>query len=241
MIGGTIKGELPRADVEQVLLDGFFPDCPRDAEPVRQRTAGPAGTRPALRRRPGGHEAPRRVPDAGRPSTLANREPPQGAQEEGRPDRAADGGPLQRRRLQGRPAARAAHRACSTTGRRTRRATPVRTLAGTDLDLAVARGAAYYGLVRRGKGVRIRGGTARAYYVGVETALPAVPGCRRRSRRCASCRSAWRRGPRPTCRARSSAWSSASRPSSASSARPSAATTTAGHRGRGVGEDRSRN
>ena len=40
----------------------------------------------------------------------------------------------------------------------------------------MARGAAYYGLVRRGKGVRIRGGTARAYYVGVETAAPAVPG-----------------------------------------------------------------
>jgi hypothetical protein len=45
-----------------------------------------------------------------------------------------------------------------------------------DLDLAVARGAAYYGLVRRGKGIRIRGGTARAYYIGVETSLPAVPG-----------------------------------------------------------------
>jgi hypothetical protein len=40
----------------------------------------------------------------------------------------------------------------------------------------VARGAAYYGMVRRGQGVRIRGGTARAYYVGVETLLPAVPG-----------------------------------------------------------------
>ncbi|HTK78091.1 MAG TPA: Hsp70 family protein, partial [Gemmataceae bacterium] len=52
----------------------------------------------------------------------------------------------------------------------------VRELPGTDLDLAVSRGAAYYGLVRRGKGVRIRGGTARAYYIGVETSLPAVPG-----------------------------------------------------------------
>src|SRR5262249_4582551 len=53
---------------------------------------------------------------------------------------------------------------------------PVRILQGTDFDLAVARGAAHYGLVRRGRGVRIRGGTARAYYVGVETSLPAVPG-----------------------------------------------------------------
>src|SRR5262249_59655167 len=49
-------------------------------------------------------------------------------------------------------------------------------LEGSDVDLAVSRGAAYYGLVRRGRGVRIRGGTAQAYYVGVETSLPAVPG-----------------------------------------------------------------
>jgi molecular chaperone DnaK (HSP70) len=51
-----------------------------------------------------------------------------------------------------------------------------RLLAGADLDLAVARGAAYYGLVRKGKGVRIKGGTAAAYYVGIESAMPAVPG-----------------------------------------------------------------
>jgi hypothetical protein len=45
-----------------------------------------------------------------------------------------------------------------------------------DFDLAVARGAAYYGLARRGKGIRIRGGLAKTYYIGVEAALPAVPG-----------------------------------------------------------------
>ena len=44
------------------------------------------------------------------------------------------------------------------------------------LDLSVALGAAYSGLARRGRGIRIRGGTARAYYVGVESAAPAVPG-----------------------------------------------------------------
>ena len=53
---------------------------------------------------------------------------------------------------------------------------PVKALAGADLDLAVARGAAYYGWVRQGHGIRIRGGTARAYYVGVESPAPAVPG-----------------------------------------------------------------
>lgn len=49
-------------------------------------------------------------------------------------------------------------------------------LEGAELDLAVARGAAYYGWARHGHGLRIRGGTARAYYVGVETAMPAIPG-----------------------------------------------------------------
>lgn len=49
-------------------------------------------------------------------------------------------------------------------------------LEGTDLDLAVAHGAAYYGLVRLGKGIRIRGGTARSYYIGVESSAPAIPG-----------------------------------------------------------------
>ena len=52
----------------------------------------------------------------------------------------------------------------------------IRELASVDLDLAVARGAAYYGLARSGRGIRIRGGTARSYYIGVESSMPAVPG-----------------------------------------------------------------
>ncbi len=55
-------------------------------------------------------------------------------------------------------------------------ANPVQPLTGEDLMHAVARGAAYYGAARRGEGVRIRGGIARSYYVGVESAMPAVPG-----------------------------------------------------------------
>ena len=42
---------------------------------------------------------------------------------------------------------------------------------------AVARGAAYYGRVRAsGRGVRIRSGASRSYYIGIESALPSVPG-----------------------------------------------------------------
>jgi molecular chaperone DnaK (HSP70) len=49
-------------------------------------------------------------------------------------------------------------------------------LSGLDLDLAVANGASYYGSVRQGKGVRIRGGIASSYYVGIESSMPAIPG-----------------------------------------------------------------
>src|SRR5205085_7407554 len=40
VIGGTIKGELSRADADRVLIDGFFPRCALDAVPERQRTVG---------------------------------------------------------------------------------------------------------------------------------------------------------------------------------------------------------
>ncbi len=54
---------------------------------------------------------------------------------------------------------------------------PVTSLSSDDLMHAVARGAAYYGLARQGKGVRVRGGVPRrSYYIGIETAMPAVPG-----------------------------------------------------------------
>ncbi|MCA9000166.1 MAG: Hsp70 family protein [Planctomycetaceae bacterium] len=55
-----------------------------------------------------------------------------------------------------------------------------RPLAGErDLDHAVARGAAYYGWSKDHGGIRIRGGTARSYYVGIETAGLAIPGAPR--------------------------------------------------------------
>ena len=48
-----------------------------------------------------------------------------------------------------------------------------------DLDHSVARGAAYYGWAKEHGGVRIRGGVARSYYVGIETAGLAIPGAPR--------------------------------------------------------------
>jgi len=47
----------------------------------------------------------------------------------------------------------------------------------TDFELAVAKGAAVYARTRlRGEGIRIKAGTARSYYLGLESSMPAVPG-----------------------------------------------------------------
>ena len=55
----------------------------------------------------------------------------------------------------------------------------VRELEGFEPDLAVARGAAIYGRQRAtGKGMRIKAGASRSYYIGLEASMPAVPGFR---------------------------------------------------------------
>ncbi len=60
-----------------------------------------------------------------------------------------------------------------------KQATPQILDGAADLDYAVARGAAYYGFAEAGRGIRIRSGTARSYYVGIETAVLAIPGAPR--------------------------------------------------------------
>lgn len=49
---------------------------------------------------------------------------------------------------------------------------PIRLLTSSNLDLAVAKGAAYFGKARRGFGVRVGGGTARSYYLSVDVKSP---------------------------------------------------------------------
>lgn len=172
VVGGSIKYDLSRAEVEKVLVDGFFPDCPKDAEPVAARTAGlqelglpyaaDAGITKHL-----AHFLTRQA------EALASRERP-GKKKKGDPAIPTavlfNGGVFKAQTLRDRLMG------VLNAWSKSSKSDSVRPLAGADLDLAVARGAAYYGLVRRGKGVRIRGGTARSYYIGVETNMPAVPG-----------------------------------------------------------------
>lgn len=166
VIAGTIKTELDRTQVEQVLVEGFFPECAADAEPARQRAVGlmelglPYASDPAITR----HLADFLHRHA---EVLAERVRGKGKKKVTGPTAVLfNGGVFKAGPLRDRIVGQLNQWNKST----------IKVLPAADLDLAVARGAAYYGLVRRGKGVRIRGGTARAYYVGVETSLPAVPG-----------------------------------------------------------------
>jgi molecular chaperone DnaK (HSP70) len=168
VIGGTVQGELTRAQVEKVLIEGFFPDCPVDAEPAKQRTVGlqelglPYASDPAVSK----HLARFLHRNA---EVVAEHAAKSKRKKKSNLPTAVlfNGGVFKAATLQERLVKILNH----WTG-----AAHVKVLQGNDLDQSVARGAAYYGMVRRGKGVRIRGGTARAYYVGVETSLPAVPG-----------------------------------------------------------------
>jgi molecular chaperone DnaK (HSP70) len=163
LIGGTMKAEVTREQAEGMLVDGFFPVVAADAKATKRRAAGlremglPYAHDPAITR----HLAEflgrfGRMPTA----VLFN------------------GGVMKATKLQARIVELLRTWCRDGASGRTPASgkSDVKVLAGADLDLAVALGAAHYGQVRTGKGVRIRGGTARAYYIGIESAMPAIPG-----------------------------------------------------------------
>ncbi|HEY6033805.1 MAG TPA: Hsp70 family protein [Kofleriaceae bacterium] len=151
LVGGTIKATLEREAAEALLVDGFFPKVEADAKAQRRRSVG--------------------LKELGLPyahDPAITRHLAEFLGRFGRMPTAVlfNGGVMKAKKLQ----ARIVELLRTWAGR------DVRVLAGADLDLAVALGAAYYGQARSGKGIRIRGGTARAYYIGIESAMPAIPG-----------------------------------------------------------------
>ncbi len=160
VIGGSIKTELTRDVLRSVLIDGFLPGCAPSDLPARGRRVGlteiglPYAADPAITR----HLARFLSQQAGSLHTGGTTIRPSAVLFNGGVFKAAE---LRRRILE---------ILSGWAGRE------VPELESTDLDLAVAHGAAYYGQVRQGRGIRIRGGVPRSYYIGLETAAPAVPG-----------------------------------------------------------------
>ena len=159
LVGGTVSTELDRQQVADTLVEGFFPLCAANEKPARQRTSGfrelglPFETDAAVTRHLADFLARHGNNGTMQPTHLL-----------------FNGGVFKSEGLRQR--LKQALTAWAET--------PPQVLAGNeDLDFAVARGAAYYGAVKAGKGVRIRGGTARSYYIGIELAGLAVPGAPR--------------------------------------------------------------
>ncbi|VBB47702.1 DnaK-like protein [uncultured Desulfatiglans sp.] len=163
LIGGTLTTQLEREEVNRILVEGFFGLCGREAEPQSTVRTGMRelglsyAADPAVT-----HHLAAFLRRAGR-----SRE---GVDGEGPLPTAVlfNGGVMKATGLRRRILEVLRSWGPSPDG--------VRELSSQDLNLAVAKGAAYYGLARRGRGIRIRGGLGRSYYIGVEAALPAVPG-----------------------------------------------------------------
>jgi hypothetical protein len=174
LIGGTIKTELVREDLDQVLVEGFFPKVASGELPARQRRVGfqelglPYAADPAITK----HIA--------RFLSEQVRNSPEAADiRRGRSGLACpthilfNGGVMKAAVLRDR-VVEVLNNWLRQEGFDALGAGQI--LEAPDLEHAVARGAAYYGKARRGRGVRIRSGASRTYYIGIESAMPAVPG-----------------------------------------------------------------
>ncbi len=172
LIGGALSVDLTREALNQMLVEGFFPEVAIDAVPNAPRRMGlttiglPYAADAAITR----HLAAFLTRHARAADKL---DLPARATGQGFLHPTAvlfNGGVMKASKLKNRVMALLNTWVRADGGREPRE------LPGSELDLAVAQGAAVFGRVRQGQGIRIRGGTARAYYVGIETAMPAVPG-----------------------------------------------------------------
>jgi molecular chaperone DnaK (HSP70) len=155
LIGSTLRDEIRRDELERVLLDGFFPVVEATASPNRGRGGLhefglPYAPDPAITR----HLA----------AFLARH--PRG-----------DGGGIDAVLFNGGAMTPSALRRRVLDQVQAWQGAPARELVSATPELAVARGAAYYGLVRRGHAAPIRGGTARTFYVGAASDGAALAVC----------------------------------------------------------------
>jgi molecular chaperone DnaK (HSP70) len=175
LIGASITAALTRVDMDQVLQNGFFPAVRSTEMPARQRRVGlqelglPYAADAAVTR----HLARflSRQGQSGSGTSAPVRRGPSGM---ACPTHVLFNGGVMKA-----PALRARVIEVLSGWLQEEGFDPLddrHVLEAVDLDHAVARGAASYGLARRGRGIRIRSGAPRTYYVGIESAMPAVPG-----------------------------------------------------------------
>ncbi|KQR73622.1 molecular chaperone DnaK [Burkholderia sp. Leaf177] len=159
MIGGARSVEVTRREVEQIIVDGFFPTVASDERPRRSRSAIVEFGLPYAN-------------DAGITRHIAaflNQHTTQSREALGAPDADAVTLPVPDTLLLNGGVFRAealVARLTDTLG--AWRGKPLHALHNDNPDVAVARGAVAYGLARGGIGPRIGGGAARSYFLVLE-------------------------------------------------------------------------
>lgn len=176
LVGGGLTVEVTRDEVVELLLEGFFPRVALDESP-RERTSGfqefglPFAPDPAVTRYLAAFLRNHRhagLEEENSPSLRAGETP--AAPDPARPDIVLfNGGLFESPQIRCRVLD--VIRDWFGAGEPDWRPT---VLANQRLDLAVAHGAAYYGMVRRGRGIRIAASLARTYYVGVAGERPSA-------------------------------------------------------------------
>ncbi len=174
LVGGTIRAAVSRQQVEQVLVEGFFPACDVSARPRGSSGLGLSewGLQYAADPAITAHLAAFLTRHAGALAEIGG--PAAEASERAgfvQPTAVLFNGGVFRSEVLRRRVMSVLDRWIADAG-----GTPARPPPARDLDRAVSLGGAIYARVRRGAGLRIRGGLGHAYYVGVEAAMPAVPG-----------------------------------------------------------------
>lgn len=162
LIGGTLKSSVSKKEIESAILDGFFPVCEAAALPAKTLKMGLQEAGLSYESDPGisRHLA----------KFLNQQKIGLGSGGPGPTAVLFNGGVMKSEKVRQRVIDILNSWQTRTDSQ------PVREIRTADFDLAVARGAACYGLARRGRGVRIRGGLGRSYYIGIAAAMPAVPG-----------------------------------------------------------------
>jgi hypothetical protein len=174
LIGGTITTELEREDLDQILVEGFFPKIASGELPARQRRTGfqelglPYAADPAITK----HLA-RFLSEqvCNSPEAAGIR---RGSSGLACPTHILFNGGVMKAVVLRDRVVEVLNSWLLQEGFDALGAEQI--LEAPDLEHAVARGAAYYGKARRGRGVRIRSGASRTYYIGIESSMPAVPG-----------------------------------------------------------------
>jgi molecular chaperone DnaK (HSP70) len=162
LIGGTITVAISKDEASGTLVEGFFPMCDREARPQANVQSGfqdiglPYESDPAITKQVASFLGDHLNRDADDQSSVTHL--------------LLNGGVFRSESISARMQSTIANWFDET---------PVALSGVSDLDHSVAIGAAFYGWTKQSGGIRIRGGTAKSFYIGIETAGLAIPGAPR--------------------------------------------------------------